>query len=148
MVKHWYVTAKHKWWVFWFLLKTCWALFKRGIVHDASKFSKGEAPIFAEVNAKLKSTEYGSPEYYAQLDKLQSALDHHYAHNSHHPEHYEEGLSEMSLLDVIEMLCDWKAAGMRHEDASTEKSIQHNQGRFDYDEAMADKYRQFYTEIK
>jgi hypothetical protein len=54
----------------------------------------------------------------------------------------------MSLLDVIEMLCDWKAAGMRHEDASTEKSIQHNQGRFDYDEAMADKYRQFYTEIK
>jgi hypothetical protein len=38
------------------------------------------------------------------------ALKHHYANNRHHPEHFENGINGMNLLDVIEMVCDWKAA--------------------------------------
>ncbi len=36
----------------------------------------------------------------------------------------------MSLFDLIEMLCDWKAAGERHADGSIEMSLGHNRERF------------------
>jgi hypothetical protein len=36
----------------------------------------------------------------------------------------------MSLLDVLEMLCDWKAAGERHADGSIERSLSVNKARF------------------
>jgi hypothetical protein len=45
---------------------------------------------------------------------ISTALDHHYAHNAHHPEHYSDGIDGMSLFDLIEMLMDWKAASERH----------------------------------
>lgn len=36
----------------------------------------------------------------------------------------------MSLLDVVEMLADWKAAGMRHSNGSIEQSLVENKKRF------------------
>jgi hypothetical protein len=42
----------------------------------------------------------------------------------------------MTLLDVIEMLADWKAATMRHDDGDLAKSIVMNAERFGYDSAM------------
>ena len=41
-------------------------------------------------------------------------LQHHYRHNAHHPEHYEDGVAGMDLLDLVEMFCDWKAASERN----------------------------------
>jgi hypothetical protein len=38
----------------------------------------------------------------------------------------------MSLLDVIEMLADWKAATERHADGDLDRSITHNPERFGY----------------
>ena len=38
----------------------------------------------------------------------------------------------MNLIDLIEMLCDWKAATLRHEDGDIIKSIEINSKRFDY----------------
>ena len=49
---------------------------------------------------------------------LKPMLDHHYARNSHHPEHYENGVNGMDLFDVLEMVCDWKAASERGEESS------------------------------
>ncbi len=40
------------------------------------------------------------------------------------------GINGMSLLDLIEMLCDWKAAGERHADGSMERSLTINRERF------------------
>ena len=31
----------------------------------------------------------------------------HYANNRHHPEHFKNGIEDMNLIDIIEMLCDW-----------------------------------------
>lgn len=78
----------------------------------------------------LKGITYGSDEYKAQLEKLKPALSHHYAHNSHHPEHYVTGIDGMNLLDVIEMLVDWKAASERHADGDIMRSIDINSERF------------------
>lgn len=41
-----------------------------------------------------------------------------------------QGVNGMSLFDVVEMLCDWKAAGERHTDGSIERSLIVNRQRF------------------
>lgn len=151
-------------------------LHRRATVHDKSKLEAPEKEGFDEVTNKLRGLTYGSPEYKASLEHLKPILAHHYAHNSHHPEHYplwkcplcqsvfnesETTASEcyeskprfcpkccpqgsmfeatldphlsvdgMTLLDLVEMFCDWKAATERHADGSIVKSIQHNKGRF------------------
>lgn len=98
--------------------------------HDLSKMQEPEKSAFDIATPKLKELTYGSDEYKASLDELGVALKHHYAENSHHPEHYPEGIAGMSLLDLIEMLCDWKAAGERHADGSMAASLAKNQARF------------------
>jgi hypothetical protein len=67
---------------------------------------------------------------------MKPALDHHYAMNSHHPEHFATGIQGMSLLDVLEMLCDWKAATLRHNDGDIRRSIELNQKRFGYSDEL------------
>jgi hypothetical protein len=60
------------------------------------------------------------------------ALQHHYEVNRHHPEHFPNGIDDMNLLDVIEMLADWKAATLRHADGDLDRSITQNAERFGY----------------
>lgn len=88
-------------------------LISRSEVHDRSKLQEPEKSTFDACTLKLKAMAYGSPEYKAALAELKPALDHHYAANSHHPEHYANGVDGMSLFDVVEMLMDWKAATER-----------------------------------
>lgn len=103
----------------------------RAEVHDNSKLEEPEKSAFDTVIPKLKDLAYGSEEYRAALRQMKPALEHHYAHNSHHPEHYKEGIAGMSLLDVVEMLCDWKAAAERMANGGDiAKSILINQSRF------------------
>jgi Family of unknown function (DUF5662) len=100
--------------------------------HDQTKLESPELEIFTEYTPKLKHSTYGSDEYKTFLKEMQVALKHHYEHNSHHPEHYEDGIRGMDLLDVIEMFCDWKAATMRHDDGDINMSIEINKNRFNY----------------
>ena len=109
---------------------------ERARIHDVSKLHEPEVSVFAEMTAKLKGCTYGSEEYKGFLSAMKPALDHHYAHNRHHPEHWSGGIKDMSLLDLIEMLVDWKAAGERHADGSIEKSLDHNKGRFAYGDEL------------
>lgn len=160
-------------------------LTRRQFTHDQSKLLPPEVEIFTEYTAKLRNSTYGSDEYKQNLKKMGKALDHHYAHNRHHPEFYlaqpltkrqseeidkienhislmdycdrnnlaiqpddvyiyrnlklylEEKQNEskafinhMTLIDLIEMLCDWVAAVERHADGDIEKSLTINQERF------------------
>ena len=102
----------------------------RKSIHDLSKLHAPEKPIFDEMTPKLKDSTYGSEEYKSFLAKMKPALDHHYANNPHHPEHYANGIDGMSLLDLLEMLCDWKAAGERHANGSMGRSLEVNRDRF------------------
>lgn len=103
---------------------------KASDVHDASKFRSPEREAFIEYTPKLAGSTYGSAEYQQNLEGLGTALDHHYKNNRHHPEHFENGIIDMTLIDILEMLCDWKAATLRHDDGDIMKSIKHNCGRF------------------
>lgn len=157
----------------------------RALYHDRSKLDSPEKELFDEYTPKLKGSTYGSDEYKGFLAGMKPALDHHYAHNAHHPEHYrwrcgvcdrrwtdiewesapegpndsgqrycpscschgviyetalvaetDKGLHGMSLLDLIEMLVDWKAATLRHNDGDLCKSIEINQQRFGYTDEL------------
>lgn len=149
---------------------------ERGIHHDESKLQEPEKSVFDAVTPKLRALSYGSAEYKASLREMGTALEHHYQHNSHHPEHYKvwscwccekvfqhsetqvssvlegeirlcpecckhgtimecvlepaSGVYGMDLLDVLEMLCDWKAATARHADGDILKSLEINRTRF------------------
>ena len=156
-------------------------LSKRMFTHDRSKLAHPEVDTFVEFTPNLKDSTYGSPEYNQFLKDMKPALDHHYAHNRHHPEFstlwkcpvcnhickeqeipafflevegddlhkhkfcprccpvsviYESimepylGVEGMNLIDLLEMLCDWKAATMRHNDGDINRSIELNTSRF------------------
>lgn len=105
-------------------------LWQRGIDHDKTKLESPEAEVFAEVNDKLKNLTYGTPEYEENLKDLQVALQHHYAKNKHHPEHYQNGINDMNLIDLLEMLCDWKASTFRQHDGNLLQSLDKNAERY------------------
>ena len=109
---------------------------QRGHDHDRSKLADPEATMFNEFTRKLAKSEYGSDEYKGFLKDMGPALEHHYAHNRHHPEHFEDGIAGMNLFDLLEMLCDWKAATLRHETGDIHKSLEFNKTRFEMPEAL------------
>jgi hypothetical protein len=94
-----------------FLTRAVENLLARAEAHDASKLVEPEVEAFDRMTPGLPT--YGTDEYKASLADLGAALEHHYAVNSHHPEHHEDGIAGMSLLDLLEMLVDWKAASLR-----------------------------------
>ena len=105
-------------------------LLNRAIVHDESKLEAPEKELFDELTPLLANVDYGSDDYKAMLTRLKPALEHHYKYNSHHPEHYPNGIDDFDLFDLIEMFIDWKAASERHATGDIMKSIDINQARF------------------
>lgn len=116
-------------------------LIDRANVHDASKLESPEKELFDEYTPKLKGCTYGSDEYHQYLKGLKVALDHHYANNSHHPEHYKNGVNGFDLFDLVEMFFDWKAATERHDDGNIYKSIDYNKTRFEMSDQLCDIFR-------
>ena len=106
------------------------SLDERARNHDQSELESPEQEIFGETFEELGKTEYGTPEYDKLLERVKPAIDHHYANNRHHPEHWPDGINNMTLIDLIEMLCDWKAATKRNKNGNIRTSIEKNATRF------------------
>lgn len=112
-------------------------LLQRALVHDRSKLESPEREAFDVLTPRLAGLTYGSEEYRACLREMKPAIKHHQAHNSHHPEFYADGIRGMSLVDILEMLCDWVAAGKRHADGGDpRRSIEIGQERFGYSDEL------------
>lgn len=112
-------------------------IIKKAKQHDYDKLhNKVEKKLFDEYTPKLKNCTYGSKEYKTFLEGLKEGLNIHYANNKHHPEHFENSIQGMNLLDLLEMICDWKAASERHNDGDIYKSIEINQERFNYSDEL------------
>lgn len=108
----------------------------RSTCHDRSKTLPPEVEVFDEYTPKLKTCTYGSDEYKSHLAAMGEGLAHHYAHNRHHPEHFENGVAGMTLVDLIEMLADWRAATERHDDGSLARSLMIQRERFGLSEQL------------
>lgn len=101
----------------------CSELRQRGDAHDRTKFEAFEFDAFVSTRPKFKEANYGSPEYQECVDAIKPAIDHHYANNRHHTAFHKDGINGMSLIDVIEMVCDWKAAARRSPNQTFEQSL-------------------------
>lgn len=101
---------KHQTEVSYLLRELARELQRRADIHDLSKFELDEFEGFhqLDVNRQHQREEYGSKKYESGV-KIE-AVQLHFSRNSHHIEHYSNGLDGMSFADVIEMLCDWEVA--------------------------------------
>lgn len=81
-------------------------LIRRAENHDKSKLEEPELSWWKEMDKEPRYP-YGSEEYKQKIKRWNKVFKHHYQYNRHHPEHYEYGVSEMTLIDIVEMMCDW-----------------------------------------
>jgi hypothetical protein len=116
-------------------------LLKRGEFHDQSKLEPPEREVFAEYSPRLRGVTFGSPQYFDYLHEMNSALEHHYRFNRHHPQFFENGVEGMNLIDVLEMLLDWLASTKRHNDGDIMNSITVNSERFGISPQLAQIFR-------
>ena len=82
-------------------------LMKRQFTHDRSKLAPPEVAAFTEYTPKLAASTYGSEEYKQFLEGMKPALDHHYAHNRHHPEFFynrPENQEPLRLMQWVQSL--------------------------------------------
>lgn len=110
----------------------CADLMERADRHDESKLHSPEKERFDFVGTRqhLGKHEYGSDEYKKSLEYLGPALQHHYEANDHHPEHFENGVDGMNLMQLCEMFFDWNAAAKRNKGGDIFKSLEVNKERF------------------
>lgn len=95
-----------------FLIRVIEQIHVRLFHHDLSKLSRPEVTAFAKCAEQLETTDPSTLEHKRASNEMKKAIEKHYASNRHHPEHFESGINGMNLIDLIEMLCDWKALSL------------------------------------
>lgn len=108
----------------------------RAFAHDMSKLVPPEKEVFDSLPPPWAA--YGTPAYEESRQKLMPALEHHYLVNSHHVEHYRDGIRGVNLFDLLEMLADWKSKEIDSPDNSLSKSIEINSEKYE----MSDQLKQ------
>jgi hypothetical protein len=129
-------TLKHSMRVGELLVAVISELADRATHHDISKTEPPEVEIFDKFTPVLSRSTFGSDEYKNTLAMMGEGLQHHYEANRHHPEHFTDGVNGMTLVDVIEMLADWRAASERHNLSDFAESMRICQARFAVNEQL------------
>lgn len=117
--------------------KFCDKFLERLTHHDASKLEEPERKYFDKGTPQLKNSTYGDKSYDDAKARIKPGLEHHYAENDHHPEHFgKQGISGMNLYQLLEMWIDWTAAVKRHADGNIFNSLMYNRDRFHIDDQL------------
>ncbi len=93
-----------------FMMSAALEIINRGSFHDLSKLSIEESDLWDSPDINLKDYEYGTIQYDNAKNCFREARLVHYKNNTHHPEHYPNGIDGMNLFDIIEMYFDWLAS--------------------------------------
>jgi len=111
---------------------------ERAEKHDNSKLQNPEKDGYASIAVRLKPHKYGSDGAKEVLasDDAKAIVKHHQQENRHHPEHFENGIKGMTLVDIVEMFCDWYASSQRSDVSDFNKGLEINQKRFGYGEDL------------
>lgn len=82
------------------------ALTVRAAYHDRSKLYEPEKAILDAKAGALAELRYGTPEYAAAMAAvdMQPFLEHHYAHNDHHPQHWTWPIPDSPEAEEIAVL--------------------------------------------
>ena len=100
-------------------------LTRRASVHDDLKLGDDQLDRYIARHQEIHPLPYDAPERKEVEAKYKDLIEAHHKQYRHHPEHFEHGIDDMNLVDVIEMLCDWAAAG-----ADIEKSLKVNEKKY------------------
>jgi len=119
-----------------YLTQLAMDLQSRAILHDHSKLVPPELDGYAGLTDAVRGLQYGTDEYRAAFEPFKAIIKVHYLHNDHHPEHFQAGIVDMSLSQIIEMLADWKAASTRNS-TTLKDSLEVSIKRFGIDEQLA-----------
>lgn len=136
------VTRKHMQRVSELLGDAAIEIIRRGQRHDLSKLDPIELEPLQRMQDLIDAegqARYGSEEYKRRTALLGPMIDHHYANNRHHPQHYANGIAGMDLFDLLEMVMDWKAASERG--AESHINISASVARFDISDQLAEIIR-------
>lgn len=121
-------------------------LIERSKNHDQSKLEDPEKETYDKYIPLLQKVKYGTPEYNKLKDEMaETGVGHHYQVNRHHPEHFENGIRDMTLIDVVEMFFDWYAASLRS-DTGFEKGIEMNTNRYRISDDLSQIFINTYNE--
>lgn len=113
-------------------------IIKRSTTHDDSKLYGVEKELFLELDIVDENTQYGEDYYKKLRDKnVAVAIANHYMSNDHHPEHHSDGIEDMDLVQLLEMLVDWKVGGLTLVSGDIFDSIEKNISRFGIDDQLA-----------
>lgn len=106
--------------------------------HDESKLENPEHSMWLCMDKDSLKPKYGTPEYFQKMKKFKYVFDQHYKdpRNRHHPEHWENGIYDMNLIDITEMLCDWISYKSNLSYSEASKVIEENCKRFGFDEQI------------
>ena len=110
-------------------------LLKRGCEHDNSKFDREE---FIRMSQILKSRKFFTNASTTLSDKEKEAIKHHWSHNRHHPEYFENS-DEMTELDILEMVCDWFARSLQYGTDFIPFVLERQENRFHFSEKQFEK---------
>jgi len=80
-------------------------LCNRAVKHDDSKLEPPEINGFEEMDREPRY-KYGTSEYFDKMHRYEWIFKHHYKINRHHPDHFPNKINDMTLVDLIEFLCD------------------------------------------
>ncbi|MBR1454238.1 MAG: hypothetical protein IJ593_06295 [Lachnospiraceae bacterium] len=110
-------------------------ILKRGATHDNSKFNADEFKSLAQI---LNSTKCFTDADAQLSDAEKKAIQVHWKKNRHHPEYFDD-FSEMTDLDMIEMVCDWFARSLQYGTKFLPFVRQRQKNRFHFDEEQFKK---------
>ena len=121
-------------------------LTNRASQHDASKLEDPEKETYDKFIPLLQKVKYGTPEYNELKDEMaKTGTGHHYEVNRHHPEHFENGIKDMTLFDIFEMFVDWYSASLRS-DTGFEKGLNMNKDRYNISDELYQIFVNTYKE--
>jgi len=110
-----------------------------GLLHDQTKYSNDEIMPYTYYTWKRKCKDVGEEftEDPAMEVAFGEAWKHHYTHNKHHPEHYED-LEKMKDLHLAEMVADWFAVGEEFGNGARAWADEKIGSRFKFNEQQVD----------
>ena len=112
-------------------------LFGRAIKHDIDKLKEENFEVFYLAQKNFANVKFCSDGHKKAMESLKPAIDEHYKVAEHHPQHHENGVNGMTLIDMLEMLVDWKSANVAYCNGGTFiESMKSNKERFNIDDQL------------
>lgn len=120
-----------------YLFKILSLIQQRAADHDQSMLLEEEKSALDGFVPALADSVNGSPEHQKAVAGLLPAMQLHFQKNSHHIEHYGK-LNGMDLVDLIEWLCDQKAAALKDSDGDMSKRLLYFYQKYDFPVPLMD----------